>query len=961
MDKEEAKGKIKLLVDKYSRILAEKRVSKYNEEMTKKEFIEPLFEFLGWDIRNTYSDDEVTTEEKISSKRVDYGFRINSIPKFFLEAKPLKADLDKIEYVEQAINYAWHKGCTWAILTDFESIKIFNAEWKSPNPLQTQFGQTLKCQEFLQNFDQLWLLSKESFEQGLLDKEAEKWGKKAKKTPVDKQLLSDFTRFREMLSKNASKLNQSTNLSEIELDEAIQRLLDRLIFIRNCEDRGLEAKTLLPAFREWQSQGKGQFVNQLREVFDRFDELYNSKIFAKHLCDDLQLDDEVLGEIINGLYSTKDNSVHYDFSAIEADVLGNIYEQYLGHILKKTEKRAKLTESQAHRKKQGIYYTPTYIVDYIVKNTLGELLKDKKVDPEKIRILDPACGSGSFLIKAFDVLNDYYAKKDKDYAQHQLDASGQGTIYSRKTKILENNIFGVDLDKQAVEIAQLNLMLKIAERGHRLPLLQQNIQNGNSLIDDPSVAEDKAFNWNQRFKQIMDDGGFDVVIGNPPYIRVQTGNPLEKDYLQHNYLAAKGKYDLYILFIERGLKLLKPGGRFGFIVPNKFTQTKYGEALKKYILDNYAIEKYLDFGDLKVFEDATTYPCIIIIKNEKPNKKVGNYVKIKELTPEVLQIASKKIGTKYYDCDLFTCFNFKQQNLNIENWSFMSEELQNIYEKISASSRIKLSGVTDKIVQGFITGDNESFIFKSGFIPDIEATLLKKMPKGKNIQKYVLLDEGYKVLYTNSEDKKPLSASEMEKYPKTLEYLKERITQLKQRKFFGKEMSDFKEWWQLVHPVEYKYFQKPKIITPNLSPENRFVLDEEGYFVEHDCYIITLKNESTSEYRYIVALLNSKVIEFFFKQTSPMFSGGYYKYHTQYLNSIPIPEANSIDKNKIILLVDQVVKIKKQYVYLKNKQTDEKVRLEQEIKKLEVEIDKEVYTLYGISDEEQKIIEESLK
>ena len=250
---------------------------------------------------------------------------------------------------------------------------------------------------------------------------AEKWGKKTKKTSIDKQLLADFTRFREMLSRNITKLNQSKHLTEEELDESVQRILDRLIFIRNCEDRELEAKTLISSLREWKSGGKGQLIKSLREVFAYFDKEYNSKIFAEHLCDDLEIDNEVLQQVITGLYYTKDKyfTISYDFSAIDADVLGNIYEQYLSHILRKTEKRAKLTKSRVHRKKQGIYYTPTHIVDYIVRNTLGELLKDQKVNVEKIRVLDPACGSGSFLIRAFDVLNEYYLKNDKDYAQSQ--------------------------------------------------------------------------------------------------------------------------------------------------------------------------------------------------------------------------------------------------------------------------------------------------------------------------------------------------------------------------------------------------------------------------------------------------------------------------------------------------------------------------------------------------------------
>ena len=312
VSKEQAKERVKKLVDKYIRILESGSIKRYKEEDTKAEFIEPLFEALGWDVRNTENDDEVVREEKISKGRVDYSFRINGIPKFFLEAKALKEELDNIKFIEQAINYAWHKGCTWAVLTDFEAIKIFNAEWKKPNPLQAQFGQTLPCQLFLEKFDQLWLLSRESFEKKLLDAEAEKWGKKVKKVSVDKQLLDDLTKFRDLLNKNILKNNSSKNLSGDELDEAVQRIIDRLIFIRTLEDKELEAPMLQSVIREDLNK---RIYKKLNLIFRKIDDIYNSKLFTPHLCENLEIDDEVLSKIINGLFNTSDNTVHYDFSA----------------------------------------------------------------------------------------------------------------------------------------------------------------------------------------------------------------------------------------------------------------------------------------------------------------------------------------------------------------------------------------------------------------------------------------------------------------------------------------------------------------------------------------------------------------------------------------------------------------------------------------------------------------------
>lgn len=573
MNAEDAKLKIKReLVDKYTHLAEEKELSKYNEEQTKKDFILPLFEILGWNVYNNLNkNDTVLAEERVSKKRVDYGFKINGIPKFYLEAKPLSTKLNKITFVEQAINYSWHKGCTWAILTNFEEIKVFNAEWKSKNVNNNLFL-NLNWSDYIEQFDKLWLLSKESFENGFLDKEAEIFGKKSKRIPVDKQLLSDFTRLRELLSKDITKLNQDNELNEEALDESVQRILDRLIFIRNCEDRELEAQKLMPALRvkDWESdQNSGKLLELLRNIFKYFDGHYNSKLFQEHLCDNLYISDKTLNEVISGLYRTKDKTVYYDFSAIEADVLGNIYEQYLGHILRKTTKRAKVTENHSKRKEQGIYYTPPYIVDYIVRNTLGELLKRKTPkDVEKIRVLDPACGSGSFLIKAFDVLNEFWRHKDKDYAQSKIDTTGYGVTYTKKVNILENNIFGVDLDKQAVEIAQLNLLLKIAEKGHRLPLLQQNIRIGNSLIDDSRIIGNKALRWEEEFKQIMDEGGFDVVIGNPPW--GADISAIEKSYLSNKYDVGKQNMNSFELFLKQSIRLLKEGGGYWVFNPSEF-------------------------------------------------------------------------------------------------------------------------------------------------------------------------------------------------------------------------------------------------------------------------------------------------------------------------------------------------------------------------------------------------------
>jgi type II restriction/modification system DNA methylase subunit YeeA len=364
------------LISKYKQIKKSGAIKNYKEEETKKDFIVPLFEALGWNVSGRgETNDSISAEEAISKKRVDYGFRINGIPAFFLEAKSLKEEnvYTNSKYVTQAIDYAWMKSCSWAILTNFETLAVFNADWKTSNYGSSVFF-VLHPDDFLSD-SRFEYLSKKAFENGELDKIASKYGRKQVKNPISKQLLQDMIHFRDILSKDILRNNQDKNLSQDELDESVQRILDRLIFIRNAEDRTLEENQLLSNARQWHAKGKGHLVKEISKTYKYYDDNYNSKLFAHHLCDDLYIDNEALKEVIEGLNEAKDNSYRYDFSLIESDVLGNIYEQYLGNILKSTPKRAKLEGSKAHRKEQGIYYTPSYIVDYIVKHTVGEYIK----------------------------------------------------------------------------------------------------------------------------------------------------------------------------------------------------------------------------------------------------------------------------------------------------------------------------------------------------------------------------------------------------------------------------------------------------------------------------------------------------------------------------------------------------------------------------------------------------------
>ncbi len=592
------KEQIQSLISKYQDIASKGKLNQYNEEITKKDFILPMFRALGWD--------EVFAEEKVSRGRVDYALKINGIPKLFVKSKALKVDLDKEEFAKQAINYAWHKGATWVILTNFKEIKVYNAKWKGTNPTQNLFFST-GMDQYVDESDKIWILSRDSMKKGLLDKKAEKRKNKSKKIPIDKQLLKDLAQFREALSKSIVRYNQDKQLLEEDVDEAVQHILDKLMFIRLLEDRQICPFML----QEMLCEAKKKTVHiRLDELFKKIDKIYNNKLSRKHLQEDLIIDNYTLEMVICGLYSSSDGTV-YDFSLIDADILGNMYEQYLGNIVKKTDKR------KIHRKEQGVYYTPTYLVDYIIKNTIGELVKQKKFDIDKIKILDPACGSGSFLMKAYDYLLALHSEKKGMAEQTKLDITTNMELpYEKKVGILKNSIFGVDIDPKAVEIAQFNLLLKAAEKKHQLPTLQDNIKLGNSLVDDPNYEGSRAFNWEKEFKDIFSTGGFDVIISNPPW-----GADIDSisGYLKENYPnSTKARLDIYKCFIERSLGLLKENGLLGFIVPSTILfQSTYKDI--RQLIKEYSIIYIINLGE-KVFKEVETPSCIIIIKSKQIKK-----------------------------------------------------------------------------------------------------------------------------------------------------------------------------------------------------------------------------------------------------------------------------------------------------------------------------------------------------
>jgi hypothetical protein len=419
MNKEEAKLRITELVEKYKK-LNDKDLKATNEANTKQFYILPLFAALGWNVDDC---NEISLEENAPNGRVDFAFKINGVSRLYVEAKKLGADLNNPDFIKQANSYALNRSIQWAILTNFTCIKLLN-------PQRSNAFINLSCDNYIESFDELWLLSKESFIEGTLDKKAAQYGIIPNPIPIEERLFKLLRQWREDLYNQILHHNEEW-LKQEQIDEIIEKLFNRLIFIRTAEDRNLEEKKLHSAVYLWKSHRhkNSELKASLKEIFEYYKGYYDSELFETHLLDDnrLSIYESTLADILYGLYDIPGGTASYNFAVIDADVLGRVYEQYLGYVSKHITEKAKqaqakmdlgfasdtdykLVEKKQRRKEQGIYYTPKFVTDYIVKETVGRFLQEHNYNENlNIKILDPACGSGSFLIRAYDELLRYHA------------------------------------------------------------------------------------------------------------------------------------------------------------------------------------------------------------------------------------------------------------------------------------------------------------------------------------------------------------------------------------------------------------------------------------------------------------------------------------------------------------------------------------------------------------------------
>jgi type I restriction-modification system DNA methylase subunit len=769
------------LVEHYRRNRETYTSGQYNETQLRREFLDPFFALLGWDIDNKHGYAEaykdVVHEDVIkigvSTKAPDYSFRIGGTRKFFVEAKKPSIHIkDDIDPAFQLRRYAWSAKLPLSILTNFEGFSVYDCRLKPDKTDKASTGRILyiTCDEYEEKWDYLSsIFSREALLQGSFDKYAESTKTKKGTAEVDTAFLKEIELWRELLARNLALRNPE--LTRRELNFVVQATIDRIVFLRICEDRGIEDYGRLMSLLNGIDAYK-----RLCQFFRLADDKYNSGLFhfrgekdRPEPPDDLSLnvllDDKTLKEIVKNLYYPDSP---YEFSVLPADILGQVYEQFLGKVIHLSAgHRATIEDKPEVKKVGGVFYTPRYIVDYIVKNTVGELLEGKTPkQAASLKILDPACGSGSFLIGAYQCLLDWHRDW---YAEHtpQKWATGkkpalyqaQGgewrlTTIERK-RILLNNIFGVDIDPQAVEVTKLSLLLKVLEGAtdqlvsrqgillHErvLPDLGGNIKCGNSLIgpdfyegrltgiiDEEERLRVNVFDWKKEFAEIMPNGGFDAVIGNPPYVRQEMLGDF-KGYFQQHYKTYDGAADLYVYFIERGMTFLKNRGLFSYIVANKWMRANYGMTLRKW-LKAQNIEEIIDFGDLPVFQKATTYPCIIRVSKNKPNNEC-NVVAVKTLEFSSLDDYAK---TASYIID--------RTKLIDSGWSLSDDRTEELLAKIKKQGMPLGEYVKGKIFRGVLTGLNEAFVIdtetRSRLIAEDQksAELIKPFLMGRDIKRF---------------------------------------------------------------------------------------------------------------------------------------------------------------------------------------------------------------------------------
>lgn len=783
--KNEAKSEITRLVDAFGHKLDYYKSDQYKEANLEDDYLKPFLRYLNWNASNegivNIANREVIVQAKGKlGKEPDYLLQLDGKPKFYIEAKHPKYKLWKeVQYMWQAYSYAYstqsssdRKKVDFSLLTDFEEFRFFDCTFKTDKKTVNNFVSVdWTFKDYETEFNQLWdLFEKENIRKGSLatlylsEKKV-----KENRIPPDKAFLDDLdnekTGWRIQIAKEIKKHNPG--LSAEYITRAVQLIIDRFIFIKVLSDREIEddylSEIITNIDKALMKSEDALLIDSCKDVFSKLNRIYNGSIFvSKPELETIHISNKVLKNVLSDLLP--ENS-RYNFKQLPVEVLGTIYEQFLGKVIQTTDKRVTVEYKPEVRKAGGVYYTPQYIVEYIVENTVGEKLKECKTleDVFALKICDPACGSGSFLLGAYDRLLrwcvEYFSKTikseaaiSKKNAEHVYrDEDGQLRLTSKLCRdLLRNCIFGVDIDSQAVEVAITSLSLKALEGTRHdelyaevnlfhetvLPKLEDNIKCGNSLIGmdifdgklEFSKEEERKlnpFDWEKSFPGVFKKGGFDCVIGNPPYIQSRSDfiEKSHKDYFYSNYKTSEYQINTYGLFVEKSINILKHKGIMGIIIPNYWLSTDNDEKLRKYIFIENDAKELLNV--YSVFDQATVDTLLLFVERTVTTK-----------FPKSVNIKSISRNFKSIEERLDAILNRK--------WDFNEEYLINDAEQnisIAFSKTLKIK--SDDYLKNY-------FIFKFGMKPYEEGKGIppqtRKMMDNKIYDSKTKIDDSYKPL-----------------------------------------------------------------------------------------------------------------------------------------------------------------------------------------------------------------------
>jgi predicted type IV restriction endonuclease len=945
---------IEELVERFRENREDYKAATYKEFRLRKEFIDPFFECLGWDLANKSSHAEaykdVVHEDSIkigdARKAPDYAFRIGGTRKFFVETKaPSVALKDNPEPAYQLRRYGWSAKLQLSILTNFAEFAVYDCRSKPDKADKASKGRILYFT--FEEYRDCWpkiaeIFSKQAILKGAFDRFAEDATKKRGTSEVDTAFLAEIEGWRETLARNIALRN---SVSVRELNTAVQRTIDRLIFLRIAEDRGFEQYGRL---RELTRQK--DVYSRLSTVFRQADARYNSGLFHFTPGDglsetldtftlDLTVDDGILKDILRSLYYPDSP---YEFGVFPPDILGQVYEQFLGKVIRLHGKSAIVEDKPEIKKAGGVFYTPTFVVRYIVNQVLSPLLDgktpaqigglDKRTrSAAPLRVLDPACGSGSFLIEAYQHLLDWYLSwyvndgpekyiRGKAPKLYKI-ANGEWRLaILERRRILLAHIYGVDIDPQAVEVSKLSLLLKVLENEkadllavqmnlfhmRALPDLGDNIKCGNSLIahdfyesPQPTLFSEEerikvnAFDWEAEF-----GFRFDAVIGNPPYGGDYT--EAEKVFFQSKYSYKRGKPETYLFFLEQGLQLLSPGGLLGFIVPNAWLTNFYGFQMRALLLQQSSVDEVADMEPVKVFKAATVDTCITILRNMKPNPQT--------------KIAVTRVGP---DLVIRPYFKIKQSQ-----WRADDDKIFNVY-----------ASATELKIMAKMEGSKESLKsildYSQGAIP------------------YKTKEDGKKNLYIATQPKgatwKPLleSASQVEQY---------RVAK-------PSAFINYGNWlWCARDP---KYFNQPKILFHRLRkklPRQLIGAIDTSKAVNRHALsnLILRQGHEEDELWGILALFNSDLVNWWFiKKYGPLMEVGGFK-----VEEIPLPHGWPKLWPFLAIKARSIAEALQVSVSVKDEQR--RAILEREAKSHRKAVEKRLAKGYGLSEDEAIYVTVSL-